>query len=427
MVNIAQRKMNIALICQPWDSFVPPVNSGSIPIWTYEVVRQLHEQCNFIIYSKKKSNLPAEEKIENMICKRVPITVDRFTHKFLHRVPFSMMSAHPFFASRWYHWSYIRSIAKDLRQRECDIVHIMNFSQFIPVIRKWNSKIKIVLNMRCEWLTQLDHHMIDQRLSRTDSIIGVSDYITNQIRQKYPRYENRCSTVVNGVDPDRYLVQNRLSDKNEAIRMLYVGRLSPEKGIHVLLEAFIIVARKCPGARLVIVGPEGAAPIDFIVNISWDEHVRQLATFYEESYLSWLKRQLPADVVERITFTGFVSNDQLYKYYGQADILINPSLSESFGRSLIEAMAAGLPVVASRVGGMPEIIEEGKTGLLVDSNNTEMLAKAILRLAEDYELRRNMGRYGRDRVIEKYSWNRVAASLMENYQRIYAQKPVCDH
>jgi glycosyltransferase involved in cell wall biosynthesis len=231
--------------------------------------------------------------------------------------------------------------------------------------------------------------------------------------------------VANGINPDQWwpaksLAKNPASDGSE-IRLLFVGRLSPEKGVHVLLDAFKNVVRSYPQARLVLVGPEGSADIDFIVNISADEQVRRLAAFYGQDYLSQLKRNLPPEVIDRITFTGFVPHDRLGGYYHDADILINPSLSESFGRSLIEAMAGSIPVIASRAGGMPEIVEDGITGLLVEPNDSALLAKAILRLIGDREMRTRMGQAGRQRAVERYSWGRVAATLMENYQRIYEQ------
>ena len=410
--------MNVAFVSQPWDSFIPPVQSGSIPIWTYEIVRRLQDQCNFIVYSKWKKGLQTEEKVENMICRRIPVTLDTISHKFLHRLPFADTLRRPFFSRSLYYWSYILNIVRDLPRWDCDIVHVMNFSQFVPLIRAWNPNIKTVLNMRCEWLTQLDPTMVENRLNKTDLVVGCSDYITNQIRRAYPQYEDRCTTVVNGVDPDSDYEPPRRSQDDETIRLLFVGRLSPEKGLHILLEAFKILAGSCPQVRLEIVGPEGSAPIDFIVNRSDEKSIRSLAAYYKGNYLSQLKKMIPVKLADRVTFTGFVPHDQLINYYDRADILVNPAMSESFGRSLIEAMACALPVVASHVGGMPDIVEDERTGLLVDANDAVALAEALQRLATDRELRQSLGRAGRQRVIERYSWNQVAAMLLRQYQRV---------
>jgi glycosyltransferase involved in cell wall biosynthesis len=274
--------------------------------------------------------------------------------------------------------------------------------------------------MHCDWLTQLSSGMIEHRLKATDLIVGCSDFVTQKIREKYPEYAPRCYTVPNGVSLEKFNRTEVPLRRNDKIRLIYVGRISPEKGIHVLLDAFERIAQRYSNVVLEIVGPAGAAPMDFIVNISDEEKVRGLAAYYMENYLRYLKNRLPACIAERVTFTGFVPNDNLADHYTTADILINPSFSESFGMSLIEAMACGLPVVATRVGGMPEIVEEGRTGLLVESGNVVELSNAISTLIENESLRRDMGQAGQDRAVQMFTWENVVGKLYDSYMKVIA-------
>ena len=119
-----------------------------------------------------------------------------------------------------------------------------------------------------------------------------------------------------------------------------------------------------------------------------------------------------------VSFCGLVPYSQVVSYYQNADILVNPSLSESFGRSLIEAMSCCVPVVATRAGGMPDVVGDGKTGLLVESNDPDGLAGAILQLLSDDELRSSMGQAGRRRVLELFTWEKLVENLSRNYEEI---------
>jgi len=417
-VKKSDKELKIAFVSQPWDHVVVPVDNGSIPIWTYEVARRLSSQCRCLIYAKRKHGQPRIQTYDAVTCIRVPILRDLLAHKFIRRIPGLDKPRMPFFSRKAYHYFYIRSVARSLRLQRCDIVHIFNFSQFVPVIRAVNPKVKIVLNMRCEWLAQLDPVVIDSRLDQTDMIIGCSEYITDQIRRTFPRHAAKCRTVLNGVDIERFRRCGEPTSRNGYKSLLFVGRISPEKGLHVLIDAFAIVGACYPSARLVIIGPDGPAPREFIVGISSEEKVRALEPFCKGNYQSQLKARLSPSIASRVQFTGPISNERLVEFYRDADVLINPSFSESFGRSLIEAMACGVPVVASRVGGMPEIVEDRRTGLLVESGDVEGLARAIEELLGDASRRRAMGAAGSRRVAERYSWARIADDLLVCYREL---------
>jgi glycosyltransferase involved in cell wall biosynthesis len=110
--------------------------------------------------------------------------------------------------------------------------------------------------------------------------------------------------------------------------------------------------------------------------------------------------------------------DEMPPRYHDATVAVMPSLEEGFGLPLAEAMAAGLPTVATRVGGMPEIVVEGETGLLVPPADADALAAAIVRVLADPELARRLGNAGRARAVERYSWDVIADATMGLHRRL---------
>ena len=137
-----------------------------------------------------------------------------------------------------------------------------------------------------------------------------------------------------------------------------------------------------------IIGGPGEAPIEFTISISDDDKTAGLAAFYPNGvrsgwgeYFSYLQQQLPADVAAKVFFRGSLEQSELADYYGNADIFVFPSVwHEPFGIPLIEAMACQVPVVATRSGGMTEIVQDGKSGLIVERGDAESLAEALITL-----------------------------------------------
>lgn len=278
--------------------------------------------------------------------------------------------------------------------------------------------------MMCEWLAELDKAWAERRLQDTDMVMGCSQFTTGRIKQRFPQHAHKCHTVYNGVDPRYFLSAQSGEDKGQSKQknLLFVGRVSPEKGLHFLLQAMRKVAGRFPDIKLNIVGPIGSAPYEYMGLISDDPKVNQIVSFYKgrlfrDNYPTYLQ-QLTDGLEKNVTFTGLVPHTETIKYYQTADILINPSLTEAFGMSLVEAMASRVPIVATRVGGMTEIIEDAHTGLLVESANPEALADTIIHLLENENLRAEMGEAGPGKITEKYSWGNIARSLGELYHKL---------
>lgn len=200
-----------------------------------------------------------------------------------------------------------------------------------------------------------------------------------------------------GVDSERFSPAWRSDEWRERLTggkpdstiVLSVGRLAIEKRLDLLAPA---LAQLLPGCHLAIVG-RGPA----------EEDVR--AAF----------AGLP------VTFLGPLYGSDLSHAYASADIFALPSPTETLGLVALEAMASGLPVVAARAGGVPDLVADGQTGLLCPPEDAACLMSALRTLRDDRELRQRMGEAGRTRA-EGWSWSRTTAGLRRQYRRVIAQR-----
>jgi len=179
--------------------------------------------------------------------------------------------------------------------------------------------------------------------------------------------------------------------------IVYVGRFSEEKGIKILLKAFEIVARKLPDAKLRLIG-EGPL-LGFILRYVRDKGIQ-----------------------EKVEITGKVPYEAVHTYLTNSTLFVLPSLNEGLPNALIQAMAAGLPIVASKVGSIPEAVRNGIDGLLVKPGSPNELAESIARILKDRELALKLARnakssaerYRADYIIEKYTRLFEACSEVSN-------------
>jgi glycosyltransferase involved in cell wall biosynthesis len=136
--------------------------------------------------------------------------------------------------------------------------------------------------------------------------------------------------------------------------------------------------------------------------------VKGLESFYRCDYFGEIKRRIPDRLKERVVFHGNVVHRELPGHYGRATVFVNPSLSDAFPLTVVEAMAAGLPIVASAVGGVPESVANEITGLLVKPDSADALASGLCRLLADGNLRARMSVAARDRALTLFSWQAIA-------------------
>jgi len=136
----------------------------------------------------------------------------------------------------------------------------------------------------------------------------------------------------------------------------------------------------------------------------------------EAQYAPALMQQI--NLNGRVTFARRLSGDDLVRWYSAADIAVVPSMFEGFGFPAAEAMACGIPVIAFNAGALPELVDDGKTGILVPPADVPKLAAAIKKLVENKELRCEMGKEARKRVLRKFNWQQAARQIIDVYQEV---------
>jgi glycosyltransferase involved in cell wall biosynthesis len=387
----------------------------ALAIVNYELGRRLARRHEVITYPKWVAGEREIERHEGVTYRRVPERVDRALNglKILDAAGLRHRGR-PFRLSPVYYAHYARAVARDIRERGCDLIHLHTICNFIEPIRRANPQARIVLHMHDHSLADFDRAVIGPWLEEATLILGCSRFVADGIRTRYPAVAARCHELYNGVD-QRFL--EVASDPAASQAVLFVGRLCPEKGVHVLLAAMRQLLRAHPHARLSLVGPLDLSPKEFVDPHGRDPIFNGLSRYYGNpgAYDELIRRHV-SGLDGHALLHGRVANSVIGAHYARAGIFVFPSLwQEPFGIPVIEAMASGLPVVASRGGALPEVVVDGETGILVERGDSEALAAAIARLLADPHLRRRMGAAGRKRVQQLFTWDRSVARLEELY------------
>lgn len=218
---------------------------------------------------------------------------------------------------------------------------------------------------------------LDEKIARARFIACISQFCRSQgMLFSDPAHWPRLHIVHCGVDPTRY--QQASDDIRSAGRsVLFIGRLAAAKGVPVLLEAFAVLHATHPDARLTLVGdgPERAA---------LEARTRALG------------------LTGAVRFTGYLSQDEVAEELSQADLFALPSFAEGVPVVLMEAMTSGLPVLATRIAGIPELVEDGLSGRIVAPGDADAFAAAMIDLLADPARAREMGRSGRAKVAAEF-------------------------
>jgi len=189
-------------------------------------------------------------------------------------------------------------------------------------------------------------------------------------------------------------IQRFMDDKRN---ILFVGRQEKRKGLPYLLEAYARLKAERPDLRLIIVGPDGG--------------IRPAC-----------QRFISQHGVEDVVFTDFVADEELPRYYKTGDVFCAPNTGhESLGLIILEAMAAGTPIVASNIEGFSDVLTDGVQGLLVPPRDSDALYAALKRLLSDSAMREVMGQAGA-RQAQKYSWEEVSGRVLKYYQETISSR-----
>lgn len=229
--------------------------------------------------------------------------------------------------------------------------------------------------------------------------IVCSDYMFNEMRGLFQTPEDKLDIIPNGIDYHKFdftfdtkPFRRRYALDFEKI-ILFVGRMVPEKGAHVIIESAPEVLRECPDAKFVFVGRGG--------------------------FLDELKRRAAElNIGHKIMFTGYVDDDTLLRLYKVADAFVVPSLYEPFGIVALEGMGAQLPTVVSETGGLGEIVQHMESGVTTYPGDAKSLAWGLLQVLKDNELASKLRRNGYQRVLDTFNWPKIAQQTAKVYERI---------
>jgi glycosyltransferase involved in cell wall biosynthesis len=406
---------------EPWDACSPPHPGGSLGIWTWEVARRLARSHEVTVCGLLHSVTPPFEEADGVRFFRWPVRLDIRLMRLMRRIGCSRNT--PDFACWFHYFIYLLRSAIVLRANRCDVIHIFNLSQFAPILARLNPQAAIILNMHCDWLVGMDRSLIDKRLQFVDRIIGCADCITNDVRSRFPHFAARCETIYNGVDVAEFHPPEAGSRARASETLVTVGRISPEKGLHVLLDAFERVLVRKPRAKLRIIGPESILYLPgAITKADSNAGLQETFAIYGSNYLQKLKEQVNGSLGRSVSFVGAFSREKIAAEMRNAAVLVQPSLYETFGLPVVEAMASGLPVITSRVGGLAEIVSDGETGLFVEPGNSLQLAEALMTLLENPARAHAMGAAGRSRAVRMFSWEATVGKLSSCYERLSKSK-----
>ncbi|HEY6073896.1 MAG TPA: glycosyltransferase, partial [Anaerolineales bacterium] len=246
-------------------------------------------------------------------------------------------------------------------------------------------------------------------LARADRIIVATLAEETQLRFLYNADSRKTVTIPPGVDTSHFYpipadeAKQFIGLKPEHRLILYVGRIEPLKGVDTLIRAMSCLKmrnRNRPLHLAIIGGQPDADP-------------REMSA--EMARLQKLTDELCMEGT--VVFLGKRGQDTLPYYYSAAEVLVMPSLYESFGMVALEAMACGTPVIASQVGGLAYLVQDGETGYTIPDNEPDLLCEKLGGLLGDPELRRQMGQCAAE-YAQDYSWDKIALQIVDVYEEL---------
>ncbi|HEY2494542.1 MAG TPA: glycosyltransferase family 4 protein [Paenibacillus sp.] len=352
---------------------IPVPGSGSVEICILSIAKQLAKHHKVTIISKRSSHLPVQSHMGN-------ITVVRVTSG----------------SAR----TYITSVLRYMKLKSFDFIQVDNRPIYMAKIKKAFPRTPVSIFLHS--LTFVPNTSeIKNSLRKADFIIANSSSLRQKLTSRFPDTAKYIHTVELGVDTTRFRPAKKSEQKASkykyrirgAFTVLFVGRVIPRKGVPILIRAAHLVRKHTP-IHLIIVGRGSPS------------YIRQLKF---QAY----KLGVP------ITFTGKKSHQEIHKIYRIADCFVCPSQKhEAFGLVNVEAMASGIPVVASRNGGIQEVVKHEHNGYLVDRyQRPSEFADYLLRLAKSPSLRDKLSANGRSDVLQHFTWNQTSTKLSAIYSK----------
>jgi glycosyltransferase involved in cell wall biosynthesis len=239
-------------------------------------------------------------------------------------------------------------------------------------------------------------------MKRSDALIAVSKYTVDELTELYGIKEEKIHVIYNGVDmekfkprPNRAEMYREFGLEEDHKIVLFVGRLYHRKGLEILLRSIPPVLREFSKVKFVISGKGFKKK---------EENLRILAQ--------------ELNIEENVKFLGYVPDEKLPSLYSASDIFVLPAIYENFPFAILEAQAAGLPVISTKVGGIPEFLVDNENGFVIDPGDSIQLTQRLLALLQDAKLAKEMGDRGRKLIEEKFDWRIITGQVIDLYHKL---------
>ncbi|WP_340819089.1 glycosyltransferase family 4 protein [Methanolobus sp. WCC4] len=377
--------MNICIMCQDF----PPL-IGGIAAHVHELSKALAKQGNevHVIVPRYPYNLKWEENFDGIHVHRVFQIRKRFLSGNLY-IPFA-----------------IAKLLSVIKKHNIDVVHYHS-SYPESIITKYIKNKPVIFTAHESGFLEMASNerfinKLKYRLSHPDIIIGPSQELAD-VPTKFGVDKNKTIFISNGVDVDKFSpsisgsrIREKYKVKDDEIVVLCPRRLAPKNGVIYLIEAIPQIAAINQKIKFVIVGEGGfkkqrTEMEDTLINLSLDD---------------------------KVIFTGDIPNHEMPEFFAASDIVVLPSLMEATSIAGLEAMSSSKPLIGTTVGGIPYLIDDNITGILVPPKDSEALANAIDRLTKDEDMRNYMGLNARKKVETEFSWEIIAKKTLRIYEEL---------
>lgn len=366
---------------------IPPLKGAAVESWMYEVSKRVISFEAHIV-SIGSPYYPMQEYKEGV---------------YFHRIYFSPIYKRIFQKiTKLDPLSYPQRVLKIIKKINPDIVHIHNtFKWALPLIEKLHGKTKIILHFHNE--------VAVNKNIKIDAFVGCSKYILNLYKKNEKIKANYYKHIYNGVDLKKFRpywenlelrrnIRKRFKIKDEEFIVLFVGRVSSEKGVEHFIDTAIEL-KNLDKIKFFVIGE---------ISQKGDREKYAEEIFKKAKILK-----------DKIIFTDFFSPPKMPLIYMIGDVVFTPSnFSEPFGMVNIEAMATGVPVITRQKGGVKEYIKHGINGFFVNENNIARAAsEIIIKLKNDVNLRENIGRQGYE-TVKIFDWENITLEAENLYWEI---------
>lgn len=321
------------------------------------------------------------KKLSKLECKENGNGYDIYRPKYF-KLPYPLGKG-----SEWY--TYFKSVLSTIKREKLsfDLIHSHGIypDGYVAMRIAEHFGVPVIIHMHDSYFKEIHQayrQKIDRIMGYSERIIAVSEFQKNIIVDIYDEFDEKISTVYNGIDTNKFNVADH--EKKDKVKLVFVGNLIDVKAVDILIHAVNLLRTDIPVFLDIYGDGKNGKEYQDLVN--------------------------KLDIADIIKFKGIVSNDVLAEYLPKYSYLVLPSHYETFGIVLIEAMACGIPVIATKVGAIPEIVTSDEVGILVEPNSPESLAEGIRKA-----IKKNWNR----QKIREYAENFSIESTARKIEKIY--------